>query len=1208
LNVSIRTRGTCLAVLASLLLGAAWMVVGAGSAAARTIPLYTFTGDYYDGAGSTAGTLAQGLDVGIDVDTGNGYVSDPGRLPGGSVSRFDADGDPVGFPAREGDTAIAMNREGAYRLAVDNSGTASQGNFYVIDGPKIQGFAPSGAALSGFPIGGLRRPTCLAVDTQGGIWGVDTLSNRIVEYGSTGQPTGRSISFEPAWVGFQNTSCDLAIDSADNFYFTAEGPYESFTRKYDLQGNVIEEFAGENTKGVTIDPVSDHLFTLQVSPFANGEFDTEVVEYDESGEQVTAFGAPDPAHSFPGLFGAGGFFTITGISVNPVTHAIYVTNGRDYGGRQHIEIFAPSGEAVVPTVKTILPGLEPTKATLKGTVDPDGGGATTDCHFEWGETALYGNVVPCVPAGPFNAGEQQVTAQLEGLTQGSRYHYRLVSENANGIAAYGRDRVFRPQGPASVTGTFVSDVNTDGARVTAQIDPNGGDTTYRVEYGTEDCDLSTCASFPLPPSALLSHLGTQTASVLLTGLETDRTYHFRLVATNATGDTASPEGTLRTYAVESTADDCANAPVRRQLAAVLLPDCRAYELVSPGNAGGYDVRSDVIPGQVPFSALPRANDRALYSLNFGMVPGVDGEPTNHENDPYVAMRAENGWSTSYVGIPVGGVPYQSSFSSAPLAESDDLSTIAFGGDDICDPCFADGKTGIPLRRGGGPLVQGMAGPLDPGPALADEGYVGRRLSADGSHLVFGSAIPLTADAAPAGDISIYDRDVDSGVTSVVSKTPTGANLPGGEIGSLDISADGSRIAVANLVSTDAAGNSLWHPYLHVEGSAATVDLAPGSTAGVLYGGMTADGSSIFYATVDALTPDDEDTAADVYRATVEGGALTLDLVSDGPGADAVACNPTPGPGSNWNAPGISSPNTCGAVVFAGGSGVARGRAAIYFLSPERLDGSSGVLDEPNLYLAEPNAPVRYVATLEPDAGSIENAVQSNERRSFGDIQVSSTGDFAAFSSDRALTGYPTFGHTAIYLFDAAADALFCASCPTTGAALTAETSLSEYGLNLSDDGRVFFTSDEPLALRDTGSTADVYEWSDGEVSMISTGRSPTDSGLLSVSVDGVNVFFYTREVLVSSDHNGAALKIYTAREGGGFPNTAAIVDCQASDECHGPGSAAPAAGLLPTIQGTGGNYADHPVKKKKKHKKKKHKKKKHKKKNQKRTGGSRGSR
>ena len=78
--------------------------------------------------------------------------------------------------------------------------------------------------------------------------------------------------------------------------------------------------------------------------------------------------------------------------------------------------------------------------------------------------------------------------------------------------------------------------------------------------------------------------------------------------------------------------------IRKETGTVLLPDCRAYELVSAANAGGYDVTSDLVPGQVPLPVKPRAEDSVLYSLSYGKVPGVGGEPTNHGNDPYVASR------------------------------------------------------------------------------------------------------------------------------------------------------------------------------------------------------------------------------------------------------------------------------------------------------------------------------------------------------------------------------------------------------------------------------------------------------------------------------------------------------------------------------------------------------------------------------------------
>ncbi len=1175
----------------------------AGPAAARTIPVYTYSGHYYDGQGSTAGTLATGTDVDLNQTNGNGYVTDPNRM-NGSFSQFDADGDPLAFPGLDGATAISLHGEGAQRVAVDNSSTSSQGNIYVLENNNlIKGYAPDGTLLAGsFPISSLRTACSVAVDSQGDIWGVDYRRSAMLEYSSSGAPTGKVIPIKPVAELTQNGGCDLAIDSEDNLYLSIFGylnEFTSYSKKFDSDGNYLYDFAGGFASSVAVDRSDDHVFTLQPTPFGGGEYDTEVVEYDQNGEAITSFGAPDPAHGFLGLSAP------TGIAVNEHTHDIYVTNGRDYGGRQHVEIFAPSSQALVPTVKSEAPGLAPTQVTLKGTVDLDGGGDTTDCYFEWGSTYTYGNVVPCAPAGPITgSGPHQVTALVEGLTQGSIYHFRIVAKNANGIPAFGSDRSFRPAAAVSISATKVSDVNTDGARISADIDPNGGETSYRVEYGPEDCDLSSCQSAPLPSALLANPLGAQHVSVVLSGLAPESSYHYRLVASSEFGTVSGTEDTLKTYAIEPTTDSCSNALLRKEMAAVLLPDCRAYELVSALDAGGYDVRSDLVPGQVPFAAKPRAADTLLYSLNFGKVPGVSGEPTNHGLDPYLAKRTASGWSTAYAGIPVGGPPYQEPFSSTPVAESEDLSTIAFGGDDICEPCFADGKTGIPLRRDGGLTAQGMAGSLDPGASVSQDGYVGRLLSADGTHLVFGSTSAFENDAATGGDTSIYDRNLLTGVTHVVSKTPSGDNLPclqgagachgpanGDGIASLDVSENGSRIIVANRVSTDSAGNRYWHPYMNIGDASSSVDLAPGATDGVLYDGMTADGSAVFFTTVDALSGDDHDSSADIYRADVSAaGAVSLSLVSAGAGAgNSDSCDPVPAPGSgnNWNAPGPASANGCGAVAFAGGAGVARSGGAIFFLSPERLDGASGVEGEANLYLSAPGAPPRFVATLEPGSEAIRHAVYEGDESSFGDIQVSADGNFAAFSSSRDLIGFPTFGHTAIYRYAAAgAGVLVCASCPTTRAALTADTLLDPYGLNLTDDGRVFFTSAEPLALRDTGTTKDIYEWSQGRISILSTGRSQTDSGLLSVGADGVDAYFYTRESLVGGDHNGTTMKIYDARERGGFPAPIVVNDCQASDECHGPGSAAPPAEPLPTYDGNGGNYTPPAVKKPKKPKKK----------------------
>src|SRR5262249_56558411 len=139
------------------------------------------------------------------------------------------------------------------------------------------------------------------------------------------------------------------------------------------------------------------------------------------------------------------------------------------------------------------------------------------------------------------------------------------------------------------------------------------------------------------------------------------------------------------------------------------------------------------------------------------------------------------------------------------------------------------------------------------------------------------------------------------------------------------------------------------------------------------------------------------------------------------------------------------------------------------------------------------------------------------------------------------------------------------SAPPTQAARTTNTSLPPPGLNLSDTGRVFSTSPEPLALRDTNNQADAYEWENGAVELISTGSSEADSGIVTASADGKNAFFFTRQTLVHQDLNGNAVKIYDARAEGGFPFVAPPDPCKASDECHGPGTQAAPEPVITTV-------------------------------------------
>jgi hypothetical protein len=375
--------------------------------------------------------------------------------------------------------------------------------------------------------------------------------------------------------------------------------------------------------------------------------------------------------------------------------------------------------------------------------------------------------------------------------------------------------------------------------------------------------------------------------------------------------------------------------------------------------------------------------------------------------------------------------------------------------------------------------------------------------------------------------------------------------------------------------------------MDIGGSSSSVDVTPGTTGGVRYDGMTADGSKVFFTTADRLLAADTDSSPDIYEADVAPGGVTLSLVSTGTGGagNADACNPAPNLGAaHWNTVGATA--NCGAAGFPGGSGVAAEDGTIFFLSPEKLDGS-GVQNAPNLFVRRPGSTPHYVATLDPEDVMVRHAEHEIEARGSEDFQVTPNGDFGAFDSIASLTGFPNDGSSEIFRFDNLTGHLDCPSCAPTRTRPTGDARLSATGLNLADDGRVFFTSPDQLVLRDSNKKKDAYEWENGVPQLISTGNGANDSGLLSVSADGLNAYFFTRLVLVPEDQNGTAMKIYDARENGGFPYQQPAPPCQASDECHGPGTPSAPPPDIGTFKGTGGNLKPK-AQQRHKHRSKKH--------------------
>jgi hypothetical protein len=212
-------------------------------------------------------------------------------------------------------------------------------------------------------------------------------------------------------------------------------------------------------------------------------------------------------------------------------------------------------------------------------------------------------------------------------------------------------------------------------------------------------------------------------------------------------------------------------------------------------------------------------------------------------------------------------------------------------------------------------------------------------------------------------------------------------MTGPDIAELDISSDGQRALIGQLVSTDPAGNRLWHLYMNVGGADESIDLMPGASGGALYDGMSADGTRVYMSTADGLTGDDTDSSVDIYRADVGADDVALTRISAGNGAgDTDSCDPSANTvQAHWNslAPG---PN-CDALAIGGQGGVASADGRIFFLSPEALDAADPdnqpVAGAPNLYLDLPGSGPHFIRTLESSSNAPLPEAAHPYKRSIG---------------------------------------------------------------------------------------------------------------------------------------------------------------------------------------------------------------------------------
>jgi hypothetical protein len=181
-----------------------------------------------------------------------------------------------------------------------------------------------------------------------------------------------------------------------------------------------------------------------------------------------------------------------------------------------------------------------TTATLTGTVDPNQ--TATTYHFEYGTTTAYGLTTPETTAGDGDD-PVDVKADVKNLTAQTTYHYRLVATNTDGDSV-GADRTFRTADaprPPGVSGTRAQAVGPQGATLRGLVDLNDGATHYHFEYGTTNRYGSRT-----PERDLGTGDGAREVTEAIGGLTPFKRYHFRLVATNEAGTSASVDRSLTT--------------------------------------------------------------------------------------------------------------------------------------------------------------------------------------------------------------------------------------------------------------------------------------------------------------------------------------------------------------------------------------------------------------------------------------------------------------------------------------------------------------------------------------------------------------------------------------------------------------------------------------------------------------------------------------
>jgi hypothetical protein len=577
------------------------------------------------------------------------------------------------------------------------------------------------------------------------------------------------------------------------------------------------------------------------------------------------------------------------------------------------------------------------------------------------------------------------------------------------------------------------------------------------------------------------------------------------------------------------AEICPNAASRSGPSAS-LPDCRAYEMVSPvknegGNVytpdNGAESLGDALTlTHMPFEAAPDGS-----AVTYGADPSSAGSGGSFA-DGYLATRGPSGGWTVVNLEPPGyrEVRYQGFSEDLSVGILDTCAEPVLapeapsGGYNILYSHIdsAGGSSGYralvaakpPTRQPCGNGAASFGSSEEQGGRERPVLYAGG--TADLSDVLFEANDALTANAASTAPEENNLYDAVGGELRLVNL------LPGASHGEPDatfgspwqdandppdfshvISADGSRIFWTDLKTGDLYVRKNDTETVQVDASQG----GSGSGGGGWFWTASSNGEKAFFTDCGRLTPDS--------TAVTDGGCGAPNDTSGGPRGNDLY---------EWDEGRLidltvdhNAEDLFGADV-GGVLGASENGEYIYFVASGILapgashgDCASNAPEGSvcNLYLLHDNA-TTFIAALSPKDD--QNEV-GTEEGSYGDWQpnlghrtaeVTPDGRSIVFMSDRSLTGYDNNVNgeamNEVYVYDAEQNRLSCVSCDPSGVPpsvflLGRNTSfLPVSGISsvdgdtyiprwMSDDGdRVFFDSVEPLVPRNTNGLRNVYEW------------------------------------------------------------------------------------------------------------------------------------